>query len=202
MRNLRGSLQAGDLFACQAVDDLISPPLPLWLYQTNQGKSIFPLNISRREAPPPSAEQLREWNDNSCINYVHPHTEGSEWTGVDRQPVTLRRRWWKNRLGHSESQRVRGQRLSPSTKMLPLCSSVTGQTPWVMFARTWHSCARMKRSSPWGFQGSGTHPDRESRSTCSISSQWKQHKHSQRLSWYINEPLFGQDKAENSELLW
>lgn len=53
-----------------------------------------------------------------------------------------------------------------------------------------------EEEQPWLFQGSDTHSDWESRSTCNISSQWKQHRHSKRLSWYTNESLFGLDRAE------
>lgn len=129
-----------------------------------------------------------EWNDSSRINYVWPQTEGSEWTCVDRRPVTSRSWWWKKLVrsfgkhNPTESQRIGGQRLSPPTKkkMLPLCSSVTGQTPWVVFthARTrTHShkafLHEQDGEQPRGFQSSAAHPDWESRSTCNISSQWK-----------------------------
>lgn len=130
VRNLRGSLQTGDLFAYQAVDDLICPPLPLWLYQTKQGKVFFLLKQQKKvswvneryfskggpsSSPSSFLGAAGEWNDSSCINYVWPQTEGSEWTCVDRRPMTLRRRWWKTGriMPCLKGSEVRGYHLQP-----------------------------------------------------------------------------------------
>lgn len=204
VRNLRGSLRAGNLFASQAVDDLICPPLPLWLYQTDQGGIFFFLNKKKKKQFWNSSEWATfhkggpssyfgaagEWNDSSRINYVWPQTEGSEWTRVDRRPVTSRSRWWKigRVIRKAQPDRslkgsgVRGYHLPPKNKkkMLPLCGCHWANSMGRVYTRahtrkhTKHSCTSKKGSEqPRGFQGSAAHPDWESRSTCNISSQWK-----------------------------
>lgn len=201
VRNLRGSLRACDLFACQAVDDLICPPLPLWLYQTNQGGGFFLLlkkkNSSEtwmnerhftKEARPPALEQL---GSEMYEAYVWPQTEGSEWRRVDRRPVTSRSWGWKIWSGHSESTTrqslkgsgVRGHHLPPKKKKnvatVQFCHWANSMGRVYTRAHTHKHTqsipARARRGAapPGGFQSSATHPDWESGSTCNISSQWE-----------------------------